>query len=221
MGSLSRTSRQPFLPLYDRVLFVDWHGVLSNGLFWDSIRKNPKKRFKGLADEVHDQIFKESADLVADWMRGAHSTEAVIDAAKPSLSDYQRKILISALKRDCRCMHISEEWRRLLTSKNRKCWIVIATDNADCFWSQIDRIPEISRIFDGALCSSNLKVLKRESPEEFFGGWLRSHGLEFTNSCLVDDSIQNCEAFSGSGGSAIHFTSLSTVSEEISAWLEQ
>jgi FMN phosphatase YigB (HAD superfamily) len=86
-------------------------------------------------------------------------------------------------------------------------FLVLATDNIDCFVEATNARPSLLAKFDGILCSSALGVLKSDSPSAFFGGWLARHGLSFADAVLIDDRHHNCARFSAAGGEAIVFRS--------------
>ena len=97
--------------------------------------------------------------------------------------------------------------------------MVVATDNMDCFSDSLPRIRPLHGRVNGVLCSSDLGVLKAESPERFFGGWLKEHGLTPAQAVLVDDSRRNCDRFERFGGAAIHYDGrVPATLRELKAW---
>jgi hypothetical protein len=66
------------VPLAGRVIFSDWHGVLSRDPFWTSIRNSA-------AHPLHDQleagmagVFDPARSIANEWMKGLLSSEQVI-----------------------------------------------------------------------------------------------------------------------------------------------
>jgi hypothetical protein len=76
---------------------------------------------------------------------------------------------------------------------------------------------------DAIICSSEVRTLKAEDPQTFFGPFLQEHGLTFSDAALIDDRLDNCEAFAAAGGSPIRYkmssNPISEVEKALAAWL--
>ena len=198
-------ARTPKLPLWQRVLFVDFNGVLNHDPFWSSLLTAKAQAMRVPVQSFVRRVFADNA-FVRDWMRGVHSAEDAIrrfDA--PTLPNAKHGFMLERLIRDCASMSLDGEIVQVLQTIRQHSLVVLATDNMDCFVNAIDEKRDISNNFDDVLCSCEIGVLKEE-PEQFFAPWLKRHGLGFRDAVLVDDSAQNCRAFEDAGGSALHFT---------------
>ncbi|MDF1744632.1 MAG: hypothetical protein P1V19_13130, partial [Gimesia sp.] len=216
---------QPVLPLWDKVIFVDWHGVLSRDPFWMSILNTRQHPLHKQLSGAVEKLFSQNEPLICDWMRGKVNASEVIESLelvlnKPYNSDY----LVRKLVDDCRLMRTNAGLFNVLQkAQNNGAFVVLATDNMDCFFEQIQRsmnrrrsyrksidlsknqtlpMAETVNLFDDVLCSSELGVLKREDPTRFFGDWLDKRSLDFKNALLLDDLEDNCSGFCSAGGAA-------------------
>ena len=198
-------ARPPRLPLWQRVLFVDFNGVLNHDPFWSSILTAKAQEMRVPVQSFVSRVFSDET-FVRDWMRGVHSAEDAIrrfDA--PTLPKAKDGFMLERLIQDCVSMSLDGELVQVLQKIRQHSLVVLATDNMDCFVNAIDKNLEIRNTFDDVLCSCEIGVLKEE-PERFFAPWLKRHGLSFRDAVLVDDSAQNCHAFEKAGGSTLHFT---------------
>ncbi|MGH3736244.1 MAG: hypothetical protein ACRDT6_11580 [Micromonosporaceae bacterium] len=188
------------------VTFVDWHGVLSRAPFWHTILWNDRHPYHREIDERTGELFRDGT-LIDAWMRGNVSTTEVLAQIEVQLDRRAGEgFLARRLLADCRDMPLADELTRTLYLLRAQAYIVIATDNADCFVAAAKGRRDL-RFADGLLSSSDLGVLKAESPAAFFGPWLNTRGLGFGSAVLVDDNRDNCDAFESHGGAAIHVTS--------------
>lgn len=206
------------LRLWPRVLFVDWHGVLSDAPLWYSIRSNERHPFKPRLELKTDQLFRQNWPMVAAWMRGDYTSESIVkflDITPPASarSDY----FLRTLHADCRRMPIYEPMIEALQWARMSSYVVIATDNMDCFIDAARGRRDIRRFADDIISSSDVGVLKAEDPHGFFGGWLRDHGLTFQDALLFDDGRDNCLAFDAAGGDAHYVSSPDEASKVIRA----
>ena len=193
--------------LAERVVFVDWHGVLSSDPFWWTILANSTHWFHTqLALEV-DRLFSDRRALVDAWMRGQVNAEDVIATiAGPQDARCSDGYLLRRLLADCGRMRVQKRILDAVNALPQLTLAVIATDNMDCFVDSVSRMRPLQGFY-GVLCSSDIGVLKAEDPERFFGSLVRDHGLEPRRALLVDDSVANCEAFEAWGGRALLFPS--------------
>lgn len=217
--------RDARLPIWTLCVFVDWHGVLSEEVFWESILKNESHELNPSLERAVRDLFGAEGDLVESWMRGSVSMEDVVARLDVSLSRrYRADFLVRRLMRDCRRMRPRRSLLEPLfdNGANSQVLRTLATDNMDCFFSGAERLwKSREKLFDGALCSSELGVLKAEDPQRFFGQWLDDHGLEPAHALLVDDSVDNCRAFERWGGTAVHYSCDHRAVAELQAWLSQ
>lgn len=209
---------------WKKVIFVDWHGVLSHDPFWMSILHNDQHPLHSSLSEAVRKLFEEHDDLVRDWMRGNITTSQIVDSLQIDLeSEFPPDYLTRKLVDDCQLMRLNSQLILLLQAAQQTgTAIVLATDNMDCFHDAILRVRQPSirmrklkstsfsttaRLFDDVLCSSELRILKSEDPQRFFEHWLSSHTLDFSDALLLDDLENNCRVFRTAGGTAIQWNS--------------
>jgi hypothetical protein len=175
--------KQLKVPLWRRVIFVDWHGVLSRDPFWMSILGS-NHPLKSRLEANLTQIFSRDVPTAHEWMRGQLSSAEVISAMDIELGrHYRDDFLHRRLDVDCRRMRVNVELFEILRVLRARALVVIATDNMDCFARAFDYVRSRARrstetartltdwaIFcDDIVCSSDVGRLKSEDPEGFFG----------------------------------------------------
>lgn len=213
---------QPPLPLW-KVLFIDWHGVLSSDPFWASIlRRRVRKGLRAALEQRLAEIFDQGQGLSDEWMKGRLTTSSLFAPVKESLTKREHPdFLERRIVHDCLNMPLDRNIVDLIRDHLGNLRVVLATDNTEDFeWAfhqarsarrrSVSAGPaaeatlrDIAHWFDGIICSSSRGVLKSEDPERFFGGWLEESGLTFADAMLVDDREDNCAAFSRAGGEAV------------------
>ncbi len=213
---------QTLLPLLSKVVFVDWHGVLSDTPFWHSMRHKRLGPGFNFAEKISEELFVNRADLVADWMRGKASSDDVVTAMRNGLSQEGQVIeidLLEKLKRDCKFMNYDRGLLGKLQTIRSSAYLTLATDNMDCFVEALPKRPSLYRHFDFVLSSSELGVLKKESVETFFGDWLHAHGLSYSQALLIDDRNDNCDAFRSAGGHATVYSGWESIRRDLTLFL--
>lgn len=222
-------------PLFPRIVFVDWHGVLSRDTFWSSIRGSHTHPLRQVLEQRVSAVLADDA-LSTQWMTGGLSTAEVVSPVLTFTPQrYRPDFLLRRVEEDCARMHVNEELIVALQTLRTRVAVVLATDNMDCFATTFRArstaraprqvaAPTLARyaaLFDDLICSSDVGSLKARDPIGFFGGWLRGAGLAFADSALVDDRADNCEAFRRCGGRAIQWRmgdSTDSLVAEVSAW---
>lgn len=215
--------KQLLLPLWRRVLFVDWHGVASSDPFWMSIMSSVTHPLHSRLSKELKEIFQNNDSLIRAWMRGELRAENIIEMLDITLDKrFNDDYLMRKLIEDCKLMKVNSNLIDLLRQMRNHAFVVMATDNMDCFLHYYSMrtcgrrrqirpsnqehayksFNEAVQTFDDILCSSEIGVLKRENPIRFFGMWLRDHSLRFSDALLLDDVTKNCEAFRSVGGTA-------------------
>ena len=227
------------LPLSGRVVFVDWHGVLSRDPFWVSIRESSTHPLRRQLDANLAHVFSSETSIANDWMKGLLSSEQVINAMDVRLDRrFREDFLARRLHVDCRRMRVNVDLFKALRQIKSTAMIVLATDNMDCFEQSFVRVRKPARrpkpasrtmadwaiICDDIVCSSQVQALKAEDPVGFFGQFLARHGLSFRDAALVDDRADNCQAFAEQGGTPVQYKmttgDVSEVTTKLAAWLE-
>ncbi len=224
--------------LWKRVIFVDWHGVLSRDPFWASIRTNPRHPLRAQLDTRFGALFGDGA-TIHRWMRGELTYREVISLLEVQLDRrFRSDFLDRCLMRDCGRMRVNEGLMAILCRARARAAVVLATDNMDCFKSAFDRarrggrrrgaptsaaLTEWAAFCDDVVCSSDVGALKSEDPARFFGAWLRAHAMSFADAVLIDDRSDNCEAFRSQGGTAVQWKwgvqELEDAEERVWRWL--
>ena len=183
------------LPLFTRAIFVDWHGVLSRRLFWSSLDKVKRKELQ--LSNVINSIFRD--ETVQPWMKGHVSTYDLLTRYFDSSTvSWLEEVIVSESRR----ARLNRDLIEILLLEKADCYVVLASDNMDCFAKALESRRGQIRIFDDFLVSSELGVLKGD-PREFFGPWLRAMGLDFSRATLIDDDAVNVAAFREAGGHGV------------------
>lgn len=191
------------LPVFDRVVFVDWHGVLSKRQLWANFDIHPEDQ--QAFERNLNNLF--GSHLVDEWMRGKWTVEQVaarllLDTDKSRLS--VQRVVDHAMSQMIE-VKMRERLQRLLRRLRETHAVVLATDNMDVFDRAATRRNDIRRTFDDYLNSYYVGALKDESPARFFGDWLDAYGLGFEDATLIDDRTANGRGFEEHGGRFIHF----------------
>lgn len=195
---------------------MDWHGVLSDKLFWHSILANRRHRLHSHLKNSSELLFKAKKDLARQWMRGEVSSQEVLEQMDFNATGrYDREYLRRQLYRDCRNMDFNRELMNFLREVYSHSFFVLATDNMECFYSSLSHIDELLDSFNFVLCSSELGILKSDGVREFFGPWLAAHNLTFKESILIDDSEDTCGAFRKAGGTSFLYTGLAELKRDL------
>jgi hypothetical protein len=225
------------LALWRRVVFVDWHGVLSRDPFWISIRESATHPLRAQLEAGLAGIFARESATANEWMKGLLSSDQIIDTMGIQLDRRFRDDFLSRrLDVDCARMKVNAELFEVLRKIKAQASVVLATDNMDCFARTFDQVrtrgrrptPESETLADWAvicddiICSSDVGALKAEDPVGFFGRWLAEHDLDFSEAALIDDRADNCAAFASQGGTPIQYkmptNDVSDVIESLNEW---
>jgi hypothetical protein len=202
------------LPVF-RVVFVDWHGVLSLDPFWSSVLGGRDGRLRRALERRLDEVF--GSELADTWMRGQTTVDRIVAPISEALGAARRAdFLQRRLFEDCQSMQVDGQLVACLHALVRQALLVVATDNAAPFESAFRRaqrrrrfqdqpstLRQLAPLFDDIVCSSATGVFKAEDPEAFFGPWLALNNLGFDDALLVDDRPDNCNAFERCGGGSV------------------
>jgi hypothetical protein len=225
------------MPLSARVIFSDWHGVLSREPFWTSIRGCATHRLHEQLEERMAWAF--TSGVADDWMKGLLSSDQVIAELGIQLRGrLQDDFLARRLAADLARMKVNIEVFDTLRTARAEAMAVIATDNMDCFARAFARararrrrppgtretLTDWAFICDDIICSSQTQALKSEDPATFFGPWLASHGISFTDAVLIDDRADNLAAFASHGGATIQWkmgtNHIGELRDQLRHWLD-
>lgn len=224
------------VPLLGRVIFSDWHGVLSRDPFWTSIRQSATHPLRAQLEEKMAGVFDPSRNTANEWMKGLVSSDQIIAEMGMHLpARFRADFLSRRLDLDCARMKVNVELFEILRVLRAKAIVVVATDNMDCFARTFERarhsrhrhsrdrvtLADWAVICDDIICSSQAGALKCENPQAFFGPWLAAHAVPFTDALLIDDRADNCDAFTSQGGTAIQWKMGTNPISELAASLRQ
>jgi FMN phosphatase YigB (HAD superfamily) len=208
------------VPLCGRVIFSDWHGVLSRDPFWVSIRGSAAHPLHAQLEAGMAGVFASGRGIANEWMKGLLSSDQVIAEMAIQLDKrFHDDFLARRLDVDCARMRVNAELFEVLRVMRAEASVVIATDNMDCFARAFEQarrrrhrlahgretLGDWAVICDDIICSSDVAALKADDPRAFFGPWLDRHGMGFTDAVLIDDRADNCAAFTACGGAAIQW----------------
>jgi hypothetical protein len=208
------------VPLSGRVIFSDWHGVLSRDPFWVSIRSSATHPLQRQLEAGMAGVFASDRDIANEWMKGLLSSDQVIAEMGIQLDRrFKEGFLARRLDIDCARMKVNAKLFEVLRAMLAEAMVVIATDNMDCFARVFEQsrgarrrrgreretLADWAVICDDIICSSQTRALKGEDPQAFFGPWLAMHGMRFSDAVLIGDRADNCAAFTGQGGAAIQW----------------
>lgn len=224
------------VPLLRRVIFSDWHGVLSRDPFWTSIRRSATHPLHAQLEAGMAGVFDPSRNTANEWMKGLLSSDQVIAEMGIQLSGrFRDDFLGRRLDLDCARMKVNVELFDVLRAIRAEAIVVVATDNMDCFARAFEHARRNRRrlgrrretladwavICDDIICSSQAGALKSEDPQAFFGPWLAAHASGFADAVLIDDRADNCAAFTSQGGTAIQWKMGANDIGEMKAQLRQ
>jgi FMN phosphatase YigB (HAD superfamily) len=222
-------------PLFPRVLFIDWHGVLSSDPFWSSIRGSHTHPLRRALEQRVSAVLADDV-LSTRWMTGGLSTAEVVGPVAANAPwRYRSDFLIRRVEEDVARMHVNEDMIGALQALRTRVAVVLATDNMDCFAATFrarhalraprgataSTLARYVTLFDDLICSSDVGTLKARDPVGFFGGWLQDAGLGFADAALVDDRADNCAAFRGCSGQAVQWRAGDSVDRlvaEVAQW---
>jgi hypothetical protein len=221
------------LSLFGRIIFVDWHGVISGDPFWTSILQSQTHPLRPQLENKLSELFSQNTRTL-DWMKGAVTSEEIVSQLNIDMDRrFNDDFLIRRLDADCRRMRANVDLLNVLQKLAPIVPVVLATDNMDCFARAIEQarsgkrpsstkpdgliFVEWAKFCDEVLCSSELGALKSEDPVRFFGPLLLDYGLQFSDALLIDDRADNCEAFRQQGGAAVQWKMGANDVEEVSS----
>jgi hypothetical protein len=228
------------VPLSGRIVFSDWHGVLSRDPFWTSIRRSATHPLHAQLEASMADVFDPGRNVANEWMKGLLSSDQVIAEMGIQLHGrFRDDFLARRLDLDCARMTVNVELFEVLRLIRAEAMVVVATDNMDCFARAFEHARHRRRplkrdretltdwavICDDIICSSQAGALKSEDPQMFFGPWLAARGVGFTDAVLIDDRADNCAAFTGQGGTAIQWkmgtNDISDITCQLRQWIDE
>jgi len=215
--------------------------VLSRSPYWSSILGEPKHPLNRPLRSALSTLYSDPV-LFHDWLTGRRTSADVVKLLGVETPRYPAETLLRYLERDCARMTVNVDVLRVLRSVRDRAFVVVASDNVDVFAQTFrrlaarrrpdplaaapapDSLAAWSTSFDDLVCSAETGVVKASDARAFFGRYLWSTGLRFSDALLVDDRTDNCAAFREAGGATLRWTMhadrLDVLAGSLEAWLE-
>ena len=103
------------VPLSGRVIFSDWHGVLSRDPFWTSIRLSATHPLHAQLEAGMAGVFDPARNIANEWMKGLLSSDQVIaDMGIQLHGRFRDDFLARRLDLDCARMTVNVELLEVL-----------------------------------------------------------------------------------------------------------
>lgn len=171
----------------NRIIFVDFNGVISYKNFWYALEKNDKTAY----DNINQALFVSNLELVKSWMLGKNTSQEICEYLSLKLSlDYD--YIYTSLVESCKNIDLSINIKDSLQKQKELYKIILVTDNMDCFSDFIVKYnSDYFQIFDDIFNSSENGYFKNEVYFKF----IEKYNTKINLSYLIDDSIKNCEIF--------------------------
>jgi len=183
-----------------QAVFIDWYLTLSQSVFWEPLAIEDNRRYQSL----RKSLFVTRRGYHAAWMRGAWTTEQIMDwVAQDTGLSYA--FVLAEFVRSCQTMtFMAPEALGLVAALRRRgVRVVIATDNMDSFSRFTVPALGLSEMFDDILNSFELNVLKGDCDAGgrslFFQPYLLAQGLS-TEQCVLIDDAQPTPEYCGQMG---------------------
>ena len=111
------------VPLSGRVIFSDWHGVLSRDPFWVSIRSSATHPLRQQLEAGMAGVFASDRNIANEWMKGLLSSDQVIAEMGIQLDGrFREDFLARRLDIDCARMKVNAELFEVLRAIGPRPW---------------------------------------------------------------------------------------------------
>jgi FMN phosphatase YigB (HAD superfamily) len=137
-------------------------------------------------------LFNKPKEYIQDWMRGSFTTEEVLrEIANETNTEFEK--VLSEFTKGCESMeYVSDEIPNIVdTLKKKGYYIVVATNNMDCFTRWTVPFMELEKLFDEILNSYYLRGLKHDTKNGksvFFKKFFEEYNVTPQNCIFLDDS---------------------------------
>jgi FMN phosphatase YigB (HAD superfamily) len=175
------------------LIFIDFHGTLSTGTFWNTLPAEP------LAT-IQQEIF-ENEVFLRDWMRGGLNCH---DACRYAahLTGLSEEYLQFELFRSCTKFSVDPSILDLIVELRSSFRTVLITANMDCFKIVIKNL-NLYSVFDEIINSADYGLLKEDNHGLLFEKVANGFASSLQEAILIDDSASVCDIFSGLGGRSV------------------
>lgn len=196
------------------VIFLDWHNTLSSDQFWAGLRADPQwQTATGTMDRL---LFGPDRTIVDQWMRGRLSSEQVVEMLSHA-TGIDAGFLFRSLVESCEQMRILGDVHTCVSALRKSAYVVVSTDNMDCFSRFTVPALALTKTFDDVLNSADSGYFKKDADGIFFRAFLDRVQIPFSRVYLFDDSRETCELFESWGGRATSVTNLSDTVTQLRA----
>ncbi len=174
------------------VLFVDFHGTLSNDIYWSTLQEP-------LRSKIQTLLFQENTSMVKSWMRGQLSSEEICQFVSDKLVLAYEQIW-NGLVDSCHRIKISNWALRRIEQLRQDHVVCLITSNMDCFTRYVVPRKKLSNTFDFVFNSADFGLLKEDNRGELFRIVCKHLRVDIQECTLVDDSDDLCRLFEELGG---------------------
>jgi len=187
-----------------RILFVDFNGVISYDPFWASLR-NPQHRLHQYFELIEQLFFKGENKIqgfIDEWMLGRYTSEDVHRILADRIgAPYEE--LLAVFFEDAKKLDISKRILEGVSALKKDWYCILRTDNMDTFHRfTLPASPHLSEVFDEVHNSYLLGLLKKTNNGIYFVDTVAGFGVNFGQCVLIDDSNSTCKLFQSLGGIA-------------------
>lgn len=191
------------------IIFIDFNWVISYKNFWFSFEKSDKTAF----EKINKLLFKDNSKIVNDWMLWKCTSFDICKFLSVNLNlDYH--YIYETLLNDCINIDLSDWIRDILYKLKKYYYIVLATDNMDCFTDfTVKNNLEYFSVFDSIFNSADFWYFKVDS----YLDYVKKYNSEIELCYLIDDSKNNCEKFSSLWWNILNLTR----EEFVEKWLSE
>lgn len=181
-----------------KVLYVDFHGTLSNDVYW---------RSSGYSADITAMLFGSDTKMIHAWMRGEYTAEQVNEFVANQLGlPYQT--VWDGFVHDCKTIQVDPKTLELIQQLRNEYWTVCITGNMDSFDRFTVPALRLTNVFDHISNSYNEQMHKTDHGGRLFKAWSHRLGVPLIASFLIDDHDDCCQVFSSLGGKACQTESL-------------
>ncbi len=174
-----------------QTLFVDFDGTICHDRFWRSLPSHEYER-------VQNFLFTTDNPLVADWMRGVYTAEAITKhVAEATMLPYE--YLWSTFVHDCETMHVDHAILAAVAELRSAYHTVLITGNMDSFTRFTSPALALPTYFDVVVNSFDEGQLKTDLDGASFLKYVQG---DIRDAILIEDSPKSCAIFTKLGGRA-------------------
>lgn len=172
-------------------VFIDWYRTLSTSQFWLHL-EDPTHQYHSLLEPLRHTLFREQNWVFEDWLIGSLRSEQVMEILAQHTKIPYELIWHEFVSGFTHHKLVSEEIFDLIAElKAHNIWVVIATDNMDCFDRWCVPALALDSHFDDILNSFHIGHLKKDVADGralFFDNYMKRHNIAPGESIIFDDS---------------------------------